>query len=112
MPNELNEEIDKIDKLNCFEYKEGIDTDSLSYKFNNILQMFKVNYATEIKVHSVIIKIENRPLNESEFIHLIQKDGFDKSAYVNNYLFDAKFDFSSILGQPNLLAINDSIRSS
>jgi hypothetical protein len=74
--------------------------------------MFKVNYATEIKVHSVIIKIENRALDESEFIQLVQKDGFDKSAYVNNNLFDAKFDFSSILGQPNLLAINDSIRSS
>ena len=67
----MSDEIDKIDKLDCFAYKEGIDTDSLSYKFNNILQMFKVNYATEIKVHSVIIKIENRAKDESEFIQLV-----------------------------------------
>ena len=98
MPSELKQQIDKIDKLDCFVYKEGIDTDSLSYTFNNILQMFKVNYATEIKVHSVIIKIEMRAFDEAQFIQLVSKDGFDQSKCVNDCLFDAKYDFNSILG--------------
>lgn len=106
LPHELNQDLDKIEKLDCFVYKEGIDTDSLSYKYNNILQMFKVNYSTEIKVHSIVIKIESRALDEQQFIQLVQKDGFDQSKYVNNYLFDPKFDFNSILGQANLLSLN------
>ena len=106
LPEELIQELDKIDKLDCFTYKEGIDTDSLSYKFNNILQMFKVNYSTEIKVHSVIIKIESRAMDESQFIQMVQRDGgfADQQKYVNNnMLFDARFNFNSILGQANLM---------
>ena len=39
-------------------HKDGIDTDSLSYKFNNILQMFRVQFAVEIRVQAEVLKIQ------------------------------------------------------
>ena len=104
LPADLIKSLDSIDTLDCFAYKEGIDTEGLSYTFNNILQMFKVNYDVEIRVHSIIIKIEEKALDESQFLNLINKDGFDQSSLMKNNLFDPDFDFNSILGQINLLS--------
>jgi len=50
LPVELVQEVEKIDQIDVYKYYEGIDTESLSYKFNNILQMFRIQFAVEIKV--------------------------------------------------------------
>lgn len=67
LPPELMAEVDKIDTLDCYEYKDGIDTDSLSYKFNNILQMFRVQFAVEIRVQAEVLKIQEQAFPEPEF---------------------------------------------
>lgn len=57
MPSEIGQEVKKIDQMDVYVYQDGIETESLSYKFNNILQMFRVDLAVEIKVQTEIVRI-------------------------------------------------------
>ena len=58
VPAELTKETARVDQMDCYEYKDGIDTDSLSFTFSNILQMFRVDFAVEIKVQAALVKIQ------------------------------------------------------
>ena len=104
LPSELMKEVDKIDLFDCYQYKDGIDTDSLSYKFNNILQMFRVNFAVEIRVQAEVVKIQEQAYSDQEFASLLQRCGFDKETYANTQMFEPDFDFSAVLGELNLLS--------
>lgn len=90
--------------MDCYEYKDGIDTDSLSFTFSNILQMFRVDFAVEIKVQAALVKIQEQAYTETEFRTLLQASGFDRAKYMSTDLFEPAFNFSSILGELNLLS--------
>lgn len=44
LPEEISSQFEKVDSLNCMEFVDGIDTESLSYKYYNSLNQFRVNY--------------------------------------------------------------------
>lgn len=48
VPPVVQEQMDKVDALDIYEYKDGVDPESASYKFFNSLNEFRIQNRLEI----------------------------------------------------------------
>ena len=79
------------------DYQDGIDTESVSYKFYNSLSAFRVGNQKEIQIHDVITK-RAEPSNDAQFITLLKSHGLDFSKYEKKPMFEKGFDENSLYG--------------
>ena len=48
----MQDDLKKVDNLNVYEYKEGVDPESASYKFFNSLNFFRIE--NKVSIHILI----------------------------------------------------------
>jgi hypothetical protein len=104
-PADLMQKVNKIDSLDCFIYKDGIDTEGLSYTYNNILHQFRYNFAVEIKVQAELVQMQGEAHSEANFAALLKKSGYDPQKYMTADLFEPIFDFNNVLGEALLIQV-------
>lgn len=46
----MQDDLKKVDNLNVYEYKEGVDPESASYKFFNSLNFFRIENKVSINI--------------------------------------------------------------
>lgn len=63
--------MDKVDGLDIYEYKDGVDPESASYQFLNSLNEFRIQNRLEIQVHETITK-RHDPCTDAQFMRLLQ----------------------------------------
>lgn len=54
LPEEMKKQFERINQIDCFEFVDGIDTESCGYKYINALNQFRYEYNPYIQLHNVI----------------------------------------------------------
>lgn len=55
--SEMKNQFKMVDKLNCFAFVEGIDTESCAYKYLNQLNFFRYQYAVSFFFLLILLRI-------------------------------------------------------
>jgi len=70
----LQSSLEKIDMLDLNKHSEGIDTESVSYKYCNSLAQFKTDFNSEIKIQNDIVG-KTKQMSLHEMLKMIQTYG-------------------------------------
>lgn len=89
---DLQAEFDKIDAVDGNEFVDGIDTDSISYKFYNSLNQIRYDYQNQISLQKDLTN--SGPFKESKFISYWEK----YQIQMPTLMFEQGFNVDSVVG--------------
>jgi len=84
--------------LDLNKHVDGIDTDSISYKYCNSLNQFKIDFSVEIKIQNDIAG-KTRMMSLNDMLKMMQAYGLQNSKSFHNDLDDKDFKVQNILGE-------------
>ena len=95
---DLQKNINTIDMLDLNKHVDGIDTDSISYKYCNSLNQLKIDFSVEIKIQNDIAG-KTRMMSLNDMLKMMQAYGLQNSKSFHNDLDDKEFKVQNILGE-------------